>query len=74
MHAFCFLVQQIPHYSVPRADFHWGDDSRGSRTQAKLITFFFFLAMPTVCGNSWARDLTCSTVVTSATAVTTLDP
>ena len=36
--------------------------------------FFFFLAVPTANGTSWARDLTHITAVTRATAVTTLGP
>ena len=36
-----------------------------------LFSLFFFLAVPTVCGSSQARDRTCAP---AAAAVTTLDP
>ena len=34
----------------------------------------FFLAMPSACGSSWARDQTCAIAITWATAVTMPDP
>ena len=34
----------------------------------------FFLAVPTTCTSFQARDRTCTTEVTQATAVTTRDP
>ena len=40
----------------------------------KKILFLNFLAIPTACESSWARDRTHTTVVTQATAVTKLDP
>ena len=35
-----------------------------------IFFFFFFLTTPTACGSSQARDQTCTTTVTWATAVT----
>ena len=35
---------------------------------------FFSFGCTMACRSSWARDLTCTTAVTQATAVTTLDP
>ena len=37
-----------------------------------LFFFFFFLAALVACGNSWARDCTCTTAATQATTVTDL--
>ena len=39
-----------------------------------LLLFIYFLATPTACGNSQARDQTCTTAPTQATAVTMLVP
>ena len=35
---------------------------------------FVFLAVPTACGSSWAREPTCTTAVTQVAAVTMPDP
>ena len=40
----------------------------------RLGKHFFFLAMPTACGSSWAMDLTCTTAVTRDAAVTVQNP
>ena len=34
------------------------------RILSQILFFFFLLAMPEACGNSWARDQTHSTIVT----------
>ena len=38
------------------------------------ILFIYFLAMPTVCGNSWARDQIYTIAMTWAAEVIMLDP
>ena len=39
-----------------------------------FFILFYFLAAPTACGTSWARDQTQATAATQATAVTKPDP
>ena len=39
-----------------------------------MVVFIYFLAVPAVSGNSWAKDRICTTAVTQATAVTMLGP
>ena len=50
-----------------------------SSTQSDAVVFphpvlFLFLAIPTGCGSSWARDRILGIAVTYTTAVATLDP
>ena len=46
----------------------------GKSSSLRDFLFWWGEGMPTACGRSWARDQTCTTAVTSATAVTTPDP
>ena len=61
------MNQSIVTNSVHRVIF---PVSQGGR----VFGWVFFLAAPTAWGSSWARDRTCTTAVTQAAAVTTLDP
>ena len=38
------------------------------------VVISFFPTAPEACGSSWARDQTCTTVVTCTTGVAMLDP
>ena len=51
-------------------------DSYPSGPQWELLYFFtyLFLAMPSACGSSQARDLTCIIAAARAIAMTTPDP
>ena len=68
---FIFIYFLCGNFKAPKGEVDIGGSASKTPPQCQS---YLFLAMPTACGSSHARDRTHATAVTWAAAVTTLDP